>query len=231
MLSLNAELNNMLRTINKQKIELEEAIRQKNILLGMAAHDMRNPLNNIMMYCEFLEETEFENFNDDTKTMIATIRKMSIHTLNLIDDVLEMAKYEAGRITPNIKKINLSLLIHEAIKLNAILAQAKSISIRTKLPAYPVEVSIDTEKIIQVINNLISNAIKFSYAHTEIEISIAQENIFVEISVADQGQGIPEKEIDKLFKPYSLLSVRPTAGERSSGLGLYIVKKIIEGHG
>ena len=91
-------------------------------------------------------------------------------------------------------------------------------------------ISFDPGKITQVVNNLISNAIKFSNPGTTINVNSFQTDTEIYISVQDQGQGIPKNELDKLFQPFSKLSVRSTAGERSTGLGLNIAKRIITGH-
>lgn len=231
MLSLNAELNNMLRSLGKQKVELEQANKSKNLLLGMAAHDLRNPLNNILMYCEFLKEFEAENFNTETKTILENITKSSYHMLGIIEDFLEMAELDSGFIVLNKELVKINEFISETVHLNCIMAQKKNITAKTSLAGDNVEILIDVQKMQQVLNNLISNAIKFSYPGSSIEISTKYTSSFVEVSVSDQGQGIPANEIDKLFKPFSKLSVRPTAGERSTGLGLSITKKIIEAHG
>jgi len=90
--------------------------------------------------------------------------------------------------------------------------------------------SVDDGKINQVLNNLIGNAIKYSYPESKITIRVFKEDAQVVTQVIDEGQGIPEKEIEGLFNPFKRASVQPTSGETSHGLGLAIVKKIIEGH-
>lgn len=231
ILSLNAELNNMLRSLGKQKIELEQANKSKNMLLGMAAHDLRNPLNNILMYCEYLKEFEADNFNTETNAILDNITKSSYYMLKIIEDFLEMAQLDTGYIVLKKELVNLNEFIKETVHLNSIVAQKKSITIKTNLGDESAEVLIDSQKMQQVFNNLISNAIKFSYSGSTIEIRASINSTFLEVSVADHGQGIPADEIDKLFKPFSKLSVRPTAGEHSTGLGLSITKKILEAHG
>jgi signal transduction histidine kinase len=89
---------------------------------------------------------------------------------------------------------------------------------------------LDRNKIEQVLNNLISNAIKYSYPNTTIRIEVLRQGDFVVTKVIDQGQGIPADELPHVFKPFQKASTKPTAGEKSTGLGLAIVKKIIEGH-
>lgn len=89
---------------------------------------------------------------------------------------------------------------------------------------------IDRRRMDQVLTNLLVNAIKFSYPGTTVTISAAREGDEIIITVADQGQGIPEDELQSLFKPFARMSVRPTGDEKSTGLGLLIVKKIVESH-
>mgnify|MGYP003822399533 FL=1 len=91
--------------------------------------------------------------------------------------------------------------------------------------------SFDRNKITQVLNNLITNAIKFSWPDTEITVEVRKEQDYIITGIIDQGQGIPSDEINNMFKPFQKTSVKATAGERSTGLGLAITKKIVEGHG
>jgi signal transduction histidine kinase len=91
-------------------------------------------------------------------------------------------------------------------------------------------IGFDQNKIEQVLNNLISNAIKYSHPHTTITIEVLKEKAFVVTNVIDQGQGIPQDELPHVFKAFQKTSTKPTAGEKSTGLGLAIVKKIVEGH-
>jgi signal transduction histidine kinase len=114
--------------------------------------------------------------------------------------------------------------------MNELLARGKGIEIIRNLGSQKLIVSIDEEKINQVLNNLIGNAIKYSYPKSTITVKVVKENNQFVTQVIDNGQGIPEKELDGLFNPFKQTSVKPTSGEASHGLGLAIVKKIIEGH-
>ena len=111
-----------------------------------------------------------------------------------------------------------------------LLAKGKSINLKLNLESNLPEISLDRNRISQVINNLITNAIKFSYPETEIALSAVRRGGEVIISVADQGQGIPPDEIPKLFADFTKTSVRPTGGEKSTGLGLAIAKRMVEAH-
>jgi signal transduction histidine kinase len=114
--------------------------------------------------------------------------------------------------------------------LNQVLAIKKNIKIKTEIqPSLPL-IMLDENKMVQVLNNLITNAVKFSLPNTEILVKANKSEDKLVISVSDQGQGIPQNEIKNLFKPFERTSVRSTAGEKSTGLGLTITRRIIEGH-
>ena len=129
------------------------------------------------------------------------------------------------------KDIDINEYLKECHASNSVLAQAKSIALKLDIPEPLPAVSFDVDRINQVINNLITNAIKFSYPETQITLSAKIAEKMVEISVRDQGQGIPKDEIAKIFAEFGRASVKSTAGEKSTGLGLAIVKRIVEAHG
>jgi two-component system sensor histidine kinase/response regulator len=126
---------------------------------------------------------------------------------------------------------DLGKLVEHNVSLNALLAQRKNIAVTLRIEGELPALSLDEGKIVQVLNNLISNATKFSQPGTSITVHVAAENAEVRITVRDQGLGIPEDERGKLFQPFGKTSVRSTGGEVSTGLGLAIVRKIVEGHG
>jgi signal transduction histidine kinase len=138
---------------------------------------------------------------------------------------------EAGKLQLELKETDLIDLLERNVELNRLMAGRKQIDIiftpREDLPL----LVIDAPKIEQVLNNLISNGIKFSYPGTTVEVLASRREKEVVVSVRDEGQGIPANEIDRLFIPFENLSVKSTGGEQSTGLGLAIVKRIVEGHG
>ncbi|MFC1601144.1 sensor histidine kinase [Candidatus Sumerlaeota bacterium] len=150
--------------------------------------------------------------------------------LRLINDLLDVSAIEAGKLTLKREEVNLHQYLEEVRASNAILAKEKSIAlgleIRSPLPG----IVFDRSRIVQVLNNLITNAIKFSHRETSIILSATADDHEIVISVADQGQGIPAEEMCNLFSDFTKTSVRPTGGEKSHGLGLAIVKRIVEAH-
>lgn len=235
MSELNNELTNTQRELTKKTAELKRSNEIKNQVMGMAAHDLRNPLTVILNYADFLidDHLQEENtFTEDQFQLIKQIKESSKYMVQIIEDMLEMSSFESGSIKLKKEEYNLVELIEEATSLSRSSANKKDIVITTRLPDSSVCKEIDAHKFRQVLDNLLSNAIKFSNPDTEIEIGINQsdEAEDVAIFVKDHGQGIPKDEIGKLFEPFSKISVKATAGEKSTGLGLAIVKKIVEAH-
>ncbi len=210
---------------------LEALNEQKNRLLGMAAHDLRNPLGVILAYSDFLETEASAVLDADQRDFVSTIKSTSEFMLNLINDLLDVSTIESGRLHLDPAPTDLNELVRHNVSRNRVLAHQKRIGLdfedTEKLPP----ITIDRGKIEQVLNNLIGNAVKYSHPDTRVTVRIARDETLVTVSVADQGQGIPEEDLPKLFKAFGRTSVQATAGEQSTGLGLAIVRKIVEGHG
>ncbi|PAU92794.1 hypothetical protein CK503_14990 [Aliifodinibius salipaludis] len=234
MSGLNNELANMQRKLTKRTAELEKLNELKNQMLGMAAHDLRNPLTLIQNYSNFLiEDHEEKNmFTDDQFQLVKEIKESSEYMVRIIEDMLDISAIESGSINLEKNDENIGEFIERVVSLNRPTATKKNISIITNLPDKSVVKAIDAYKFQQVLDNLISNAIKYSQLQTEIEVGICEESDgAITIYVDDEGQGIPEEELDDLFVPFAKISVEATAGEKSTGLGLAIAKKIVEAHG
>ncbi|SDB43099.1 Signal transduction histidine kinase [Desulfonatronum thiosulfatophilum] len=230
MVRLNNDFTNLNRQLQKSNAELARLNDLKNQLLGMAAHDMRNPIGAILnLSCFLLDETGQE-LSPEHLQFLTLIHSSSRFMLSLLDDLLDFAKIEAGKLDLHLQPTDLIELIRKNVALNQVLADRKNIQIHfhhyEKLPP----VVMDAMKIEQVLSNLISNAIKFSASGTTIKVNILQSGDHATVSVTDQGPGIPDAELHKLFQPFSKTSVRSTDGEKCTGLGLAIVRKIILGH-
>jgi len=207
---------------------LKELNKLKDTYLGIAAHDLRNPLSSIRGMSQMLVEMELD---DGTKrSFLESIYRVSNQMLTLVNDLLDVSVIESGKFDLRLTEENLSKLAKERAELVAGSAEKKQIKLTTDLQ----EVSnslFDPDRMRQVIDNLLTNAIKFSPAGTTVDVACRQTKQSLEISVADQGPGIPSEDIDKLFGTFQKLSVQPTAGEKSTGLGLSIVKQIVNAHG
>lgn len=224
------ELENHKKQLEEQNKELRSLNDQKSKFLGIAAHDLRNPIGAIHSFSSILMES-FEDFSKEEKIeFLNLINDSSQFSLQLINELLDISKIELGKLDLDIKEHNIQEIINHTIKINKIFAKRKKIQILfdTNLP--PQIIPIDKNKIEQVLHNLISNAIKYSNYETSIFVHLNANESFLEISVEDQGVGIPEMELKNLFTEFGKTSAKTTANESSTGLGLAIAKKIVNGH-
>jgi len=211
--------------------EAEQRLKELNELkdkyLGIAAHDLRNPLSSIRGMSEMLIEMDLDK--DTQKSFLESINRVSNQMLTLISDLLDVSVIESGGFELNLIEGNLSDLVDERAGIAAVSAQQKKIILSTDLQEVP-NCMFDAERFRQVVDNLLSNAIKFSPSETTVHLTCRETEKSIEIAVSDQGPGIPPEEIDKLFGAFQTLSTRPTGGEKSTGLGLSIAKQIVDAH-
>lgn len=226
---LNNELATTQRELAKKNIQFARLNEEKNEFLGIASHDLRNPLGVILTYSEFLLE-DAENFSEEQIEFIRKIYYSSAFMLNLVNDFLDFSKIEAGRLALSPTKINLNKFIRRIFEQNSLLADKKQIQIKLNLFEELPEVVWDESKIEQVLNNLISNAVKFSDSGEDVKLSAKTDDEKIILSIEDNGRGIAAEEAEKIFSPF-VKGNKGTAGEKSTGLGLAIVKKIVEAHG
>jgi len=229
---VNRELVMTQRELEQKNIELAQLNEQKNYFLGMAAHDLRNPMGAIFNTSELLIEEDLGPLNDEQKDMISAVKNASEFMLNLVNDFLDIAHIESGKLTLKKENTDLFSLLKNNVKFNHNFAIKKQISLDflyTDIESLPI-ISLDSAKIQQVMNNLISNAIKYTHSGGSVQVVLEKKNDNIHIAVRDTGQGIPEDEIQNLFAPFQRTSVQSTAGEKSTGLGLAIAKKIVNAH-
>jgi signal transduction histidine kinase len=211
--------------------QLSNANASKNKFLGMAAHDLRNPLASIRGLAEFLSDGTVGPLTPDQLDLVKTIHGASQSMLELVNELLDVATIEAGELRLQLESQDLGALLEKSVYLSNIEAAKKTTKIIFSASGGPSFALIDAAKIRQVIDNLISNAAKFSPPGSTITVELHAGFGRRGFSVKDQGPGIPESERDKLFKDFGRLSVQPTGGEKSTGLGLAICRKIIDAHG
>ena len=214
----------------RKSTELAALDEQKNQFLGMAAHDLRNPLAVIMARSEFVLEGLAGALTPEQEKFIATMKRSSEFMLKLVNDLLDVAKIEAGKVNLELEPTDLAALLNQNIALNRVLAGKKDIRLELEVAADLPTMELDAAKIEQVLNNLVSNAVKFSNLGDVVNIRATRMNGTVSISVADHGPGIPPDDMGKLFTAFGRTSVRSASGEKDTGLGLLIVKRILEAH-
>ena len=231
LIETNNELNNVTRQLHKKNEELIKINKWINKLLSIASHDLRNPIASIQSVSSLLVRRLQNEISSKNLKLLETIRTSSIYLLNLLNDLLDISTIESGNVKLNLEKTNIVEQIRQCIDLNRSIASKKRIEIQFEPTVEEVFLLVDRIKMNQVINNLISNAIKFSFPENHIQLSVQMVTNDVLISVLDHGQGIPQDEVADLFKPFYRTSVRSTENEKDTGLGLSIVYGIVERHG
>lgn len=223
---LNNELVGMQRELAKKNAELMQLNQEKNHIIGIAAHDLRNPIHAILMLSEFLAE---DIQNPEQQEFVAEIKSSSNFMAWLIDDLLDIARIESGKLALDYVQVNVNDMIRENVERNRMLAARKHVEIRLIAEDLP-PAQVDRAKIEQVLNNLITNAVKFTPEAGKVEVRLHNGGDHICLEVQDWGVGIPVALQSRLFTPFHK-GQTGTAGEKSSGLGLTIVKHIVEGHG
>lgn len=210
--------------------KLVELNQQKNRFLGIAAHDLRNPLTSIRGLSEILLSEAAGSLNEEQREYLAVVHSASSGMLTLVNNLLDVSVIESGKLELERNCGSLKSLIEERIRIHKVLAKEKNISMIEELTDTG-QSDFDSSKIAQVVDNLLSNAIKFSPSDSMIYITLSRQDNIPTVSVRDEGPGIPASDQETMFGEFHRLKAKPTGGEKSTGLGLAIVKKIVEAHG
>ena len=218
--------NQELAEKNRELLELDQL---KNRFLGIAAHDMRSPLGSIKGFSQLMLSEATGALTAEQQDFLGTICRISEEMLRLLNDLLDVSAIESGRLDLELARASLRQMLEERIRINRFLAEKKGIAVQTKLADTP-DVLFDAHRIGQVVDNLLGNAVKFSPPGSHIVVSLEARGRVAEIRVADEGPGVPPEDLPKLFGTFQRLSAKPTGGEKSTGLGLSIVHRIVEAH-
>ncbi|SDD27526.1 Signal transduction histidine kinase [Mucilaginibacter pineti] len=218
--------------INKQNTHLEFALdelkvngQEKDRIMRTVAHDLRNPISGIASLTTAMGDDEY---TDDQKEMLNIIRETSFNSLELINEILEAAN--TATTTLNKEPVDINGLLNNSVELLRFKAAEKDQSISLDLLSDPLEIMMSREKIWRVVGNLISNAIKFSPVGGYIFVKVIDLENEVQVSVKDNGIGIPDKLKHQVFNMFTDAKRPGTEGEKSFGLGLSICQQIIEKH-
>jgi len=226
---LHLKLKTLMAALETKNQKLADLNDLKNKFLGMASHDLRNPISTIQGFSKILLDHGETLAEDAKKEFLQSIHKVSNDMLTLLDDLLNISTIESGKLELQVKRGSFGQLVKERVRMYQVMAERKNLATHLDIEEMA-EFSFDPNRISQVIDNLLSNAIKFSPPGKEIYIWLGQRNGQAKFSVRDQGPGISPEDQDKLFKHFQKLKARPTADEPSHGLGLAIAKKMVEAH-
>ncbi len=210
--------------------QLRELDRLKSSFLANMSHELRTPLNSILGFADVMLEGLDGPLTDNMNSDLGLIQKNGQHLLHLINDVLDMAKIESGKMNLNIEKFNLQEIIEEVTSITSPLASEKNLALFIEPDSdHEVEINADKIRLRQVMINLINNSIKFT-EKGKISIHVTREENNVLISVKDTGIGIPIELLESVFQEFTQVDTTTTRKTGGTGLGLPISRKLIQMH-
>ena len=245
MARMNQQVSILQRNLIKEKLQLDQSLieisqanqklkilnQEKNHFLNMAAHDLRSPVSTALSFVDLLRNSP-ELFPPEKKNeFLKTIEERLHFSLKLMSELLDISKIEKGSMSIQLENACYIGLLNQVVAFHSLVGKMKNISLELQCREKELWFFFDRNKLEQVLNNLMSNAIKYSPENTHIQVRISHDTHTLTTTVADQGLGLHPHELEEIFVPYKKASARPTAGESSTGLGLAIARKIIESHG
>jgi signal transduction histidine kinase len=219
------------RRLSSQWLRLQRANGFKNEILGTVAHDLKNPLGVILGRTEMLTELIGASSSKESITaQVEHIRDATKRLTSMVDHLISDAMADAFDITIRREPVDIAALVSEVAEANQPTAMNKQQVISVSAPSgHPT--MCDSDRMREAIDNLVSNAIKYSPIGGKIALLVTQEDAHTVIRITDEGAGLSPEDLGRLFGRFQRLSAKPTAGESSTGLGLSIVKRIIDMHG
>jgi signal transduction histidine kinase len=232
--------------LEQKNIELIRVTKLKDEFLSNMSHELRTPLNGILGMAECLQEEVFGEINPSQKDAIATTQNSGNHLLELIQDMLDVSKIMAGMLKIDIKTISIADLCNSSLELTKQQALKKQIQLTTSVFSNTEVIAVDPHRIRQVLVNLLDNAVKFTPSGGKVDLDVRIVNdlsrelilshsvansCWIKFSITDTGIGISPSDRDMLFQPFIQIDSGLNRKYEGSGLGLVIVKQIVELHG
>jgi PAS domain S-box-containing protein len=209
--------------------EQKELQRIKEQFLAMVSHDLRSPLTSLQMFIQLLEKGHYGLLSDEGKFRTQEQLSENERLINLINSLLDMEKLKAGKFEIDKEESSIDQLISRAVAALSLSAQRKNVSLEWERSG--IYVFVDGDRIVQVLVNLISNAIKYSPEGQPVRINIVEEEEYIEVQVVDKGIGIPEEMTASIFDKFEQIKSKERKAHGGTGLGLAISKLLIEEHG
>lgn len=209
---------------------LRELNDEKNEFLGIVAHDLRSPLSNIVSSARMAIDDP-TNDREQLNEFLEIIHASAVHVIHLVENLMDVNAIEQGRMKIDLAPCELGDLVRGVTSNYQGKARAKQQELSLSEEGGPLVAMADAHSTIQVFDNLVSNAIKYSPAGKRIDVRLARRDAVIRCEVQDQGPGVSAEDLKKMFGKFARLTARPTGGESSTGLGLSIVKKMVEAGG
>lgn len=209
--------------------ETKKSLSTRDEFLAIVSHDLKNPIGAASLCAEFLlQDAAFQEFGSEARSSIELIKRNVDTSLRLIADLLDMERIEGGKLQLNSLSQDIGQIIGEVVESFKHIALAKTIELKTAEFSTVGKVLCDKDRVMQVLSNLIGNALKFTPEGGSVTIGRIVNEKTVQVSVSDTGPGIPEEKRFQIFERHTQLGVSTRVG---LGLGLFISKRLIEAHG
>jgi len=230
LLAQKDELQAQRDELQQKNEEVERADRMKSEFLANMSHELRTPLNSVIGFADLLQVTTGDRLSDDERSQLGDIVTAGRHLLMIINDILDLAKIEAGQVRLQLDAVDPEEVVAGAVAMVQALARQRKIEIRTVVRSRRA-IRADVDRMRQVLLNLLSNAIKFSPDGAAVDVRVTDADGDVVIAVLDRGPGIPAETAARLFQPFVQGEGALIKKHQGTGLGLAITKKLVELHG
>ncbi len=221
----------LFREIQDKSRQLEVANQHKSEFLANMSHELRTPLNAIIGFSEVLLERLFGDINEKQDDYLKDIHSSGRHLLNLINDILDLSKVEAGRMELDLSTFDLPSAIANALTLIRERAQKHGIAMAQNVEPELGDVVADERKFKQILLNLLSNAVKFTPDGGRIDVSARRQGDNIMIAVHDTGIGIAPEDQEAVFEEFRQVGRNYTSKQEGTGLGLALTRRFVELHG
>lgn len=221
---------NLMKEIIQAKNIAEASNKSKSIFLANMSHELKTPLNSLLGYCRLMEMQKAGPLNPKQLEFLTIMQDSGNHLLDIITDILDISSIEAGKINLERKKIFLTDFIKRFRESIRIIAEKKGVDIIFNIDPDSGILHADQIRLKQILYNLLSNAIKFTDKGKRTGLDIKGKNEYIEITVWDEGCGIPEESLEKIFQPFEQVRNESSVKNQGTGLGLSITKKLVNLH-
>src|SRR4051794_4000645 len=228
---LAANVNKMNDELGRLYRELETVSRHKSDFLATMSHELRTPLNAIIGFSDVLREQMFGDLNEQQLSYVDDVLAAGRHLLSLINDVLDLAKIEAGRLELDFGAVSIPDVLQSSMTMHGERASRGGIALGLHVEPEEIVITADDRRVRQVVFNLLSNAIKFTPRDGRIDVSATVHDSLVEVAVADTGSGIAPDDLDRIFEEFDQGGGAAADHVEGTGLGLPLSRKFVELHG
>lgn len=210
--------------------QAEQANRAKTLFLANMTHELKTPLNALLGYAQFLNMPQLGTLTERQSEAVHSIESSGRHLLRLVEQILDYSRMEAGRIPLDRTRCDLISLIHECVQAFRPICSSRGIQLEEDLPEQSIHIECDQTRIRQVMDNLLTNAVRHTESGGSLRIAILEGADSVLIRVQDTGSGIPPEDQERIFEPFEQSTANKSRKREGTGLGLAIVKRIVDMH-